>query len=207
MRPRISSDSGKSGGVPSTNEPISAPLDEDTSYVRPLHGSEPIPSDYISPRIGGQSLSYPLMPMVDSATAATEPLISDLAEVSQVFMPFWATDIDRHSGKPLINANEEVLIIRAGRRVYDDPNDPSPGTPWRSCTHPQGALYFSYSRRRIFTDNDVRINTNLNEIDKCVVKLTDLATSKGISFPDPNLELVLKLVSKKDSDTQEKLLR
>ena len=57
--------------------------------------------------------------------------------------------------------------------------------------------------QRIFTDNDVRVTKNRNAIEKSVAQLIDLATSKGITFPDNNLELVL-LMSKRDPATKEK---
>jgi len=66
------------------------------------------------------------------------------------------------------------------------------------------AAHILHVPQQIFTDDDVRNTKTRNAIEKCVVQLTDLATSMDITFPDSNLELVLKLVSERDLHTKKK---
>ena len=66
------------------------------------------------------------------------------------------------------------------------------------------AAHILHVPQKIFTDEDVRNIKNMDAIEKCVVQLTNLAASLDITFPDPSLELVLKLVSEKDPHTKKK---
>lgn len=211
--PRVSSEGDQHGRVSSTIEPISPSQGENTSYIRPLQDSEPIPLNRDVDSGEGPSVSYPPTVPAVPAVTTTERRASSLTfapEGSQRIpnrlpKPFGATDIDRYTGKPLIKpTNKDLPIIQAGKRVYDDSKDPSVTTSWTSCTHPEGALYFSDSHRKIFTDEDVRNIKNMDAIEKCVVQLANLAASLDITFPDSSLELVLKLVSEKDPHTKKK---
>jgi len=84
---------------------------------------------------------------------------------------------------------------------------------WRSCTHPEGVLYFCDTRRvgtravlplgtsaftqlysqRVYTDIDLRRQKNFDAVEKCILELTEGAKRYGISFPDRNCELVLDI--------------
>ncbi|KAL4070321.1 hypothetical protein J3A83DRAFT_4412364 [Scleroderma citrinum] len=219
MGPHISSDGSQASMVPAPSH------SENRSNIGSLQTSGCDPLNHENSRSGGPSVSCVSTPIALPA-ATTHLHMSSLTfaveDSQRLPKPFGATDIDRYGGKPLVkNANEMAPIIRAGRPIYDECVlfdifgfignfdidsctlcSPDVGTSWKSCTHPEGALYFADSRRRIFTDDDVHISSNREAIDKCVVQLTDLAISMNIIFPDPNLELVLKLTSTKTKTKQ-----
>ncbi|KAL4068857.1 hypothetical protein V8B97DRAFT_2104749 [Scleroderma yunnanense] len=219
MGPHISSDGSQASMVPAPSH------SENRSNIGSLQTSGCDPLNHENSRSGGPSVSCVSTPIALPA-ATTHLHMSSLTfaveDSQRLPKPFGATDIDRYGGKPLVkNANEMAPIIRAGRPIYDECVlfdifgfignfdidsctlcSPDVGTSWKSCTHPEGALYFADSRRRIFTDDDVHISSNREVINKCVVQLTDLAISMNIIFPDPNLELVLKLTSTKTKTKQ-----
>ncbi|KAL4068826.1 hypothetical protein V8B97DRAFT_1872600, partial [Scleroderma yunnanense] len=91
-------------------------------------------------------------------------------------------------------ASGEIPKIQAGQRNYEDPRDlGKTETGWRSFAHPEGALYFCDTCKRVYTDRDIRSQKRFEEIQKCILELTNLAMTRNIAFPDHSLDLVLDI--------------
>ncbi|KAF9237044.1 hypothetical protein BU15DRAFT_14813, partial [Melanogaster broomeanus] len=75
---------------------------------------------------------------------------------------------------------------------------------WRSCVHPEGALYFYHTERHIFTDCDIRRTKNYKSIDSCYTNITTLAAQYKIVLPNDVIEIVLELKPGRDEATRQK---
>ncbi|KAG1775696.1 hypothetical protein EV702DRAFT_1007431 [Suillus placidus] len=64
---------------------------------------------------------------------------------------------------------------------------------WEPLTHPEGALFFYHSHKRVFTDADIRASGMVENIGKAIEKAYKEVENAGIDF-HPSVELVLELV-------------
>ncbi|KAG6329004.1 hypothetical protein ID866_10084 [Astraeus odoratus] len=158
--------------------------------------------DVDTPRIG-MSVSYaPSSPAgghVNSPTAAG-------SSSKRVLAPCVASEVNRYNRQVFINPATEIPKISAAQMAYDDPKDLA-GTSWKSCTHPEGALYFWHAEYRIFTDSNVCNARNRRVVERCAERLVALANSMDIEFPKENVELVLELVSGQELHAKDKQCR
>ncbi|KAF8836690.1 hypothetical protein BDN67DRAFT_1014475 [Paxillus ammoniavirescens] len=104
-------------------------------------------------------------------------------------------------GRKVTHRAPEMLPFQ---RDFVDPRDPSPTTKWRSCVHPEGALYFYNTELHIFTDCDIRRSKNHKPIQLCFQNIVGLAAQEGIVLPDENIEIVLELKPGKDEVSKQK---
>ncbi|KAH7886377.1 hypothetical protein F5I97DRAFT_1274383 [Phlebopus sp. FC_14] len=163
-----------------------------------------VPSPTIGPALNDVPMdpTYPPLPM-PSTTPAISVVGGDRSAPLRELRPFGASQIDRYDRKVLIKMHRSPVRIRALQRVFQDPTDPSVKTPWISCTHPEGALYFYHTERRVFTDSDIRRTRNLDAIEDCSHRLFQSAKQNGLNLPDSNIELALEL--SRDETTKRKV--
>ncbi|KAG2344560.1 hypothetical protein BDR05DRAFT_947258 [Suillus weaverae] len=64
---------------------------------------------------------------------------------------------------------------------------------WEPLTHPEGALFFYHSYKRVFTDADIRASGMVENIGKAIEKAYKEVENAGIDL-HPSVELVLELV-------------
>ncbi|KAG1816398.1 uncharacterized protein BJ212DRAFT_1577075 [Suillus subaureus] len=64
---------------------------------------------------------------------------------------------------------------------------------WEPLTHPEGALFFYHSYKRVFTDADIRASGMVDNIGKAVEKAYKEIENAGFDF-HPSVELVLELM-------------
>ncbi|KAI6031081.1 hypothetical protein PISMIDRAFT_6513 [Pisolithus microcarpus 441] len=137
-----------------------------------------------------------------SSSSLSSPVTATAKIPKRVFTPFTASEVDRYNRGNLIQPSKEFPKVIAGKRTFDDTTTLN-SAAWKTCTHPESALYFCDIQRRIFTDSDVRDVKILRTIEKCILRLSLLAKSHSITFPSPSqpsslpLELVLELTKGK----------
>ncbi|KAG1733740.1 hypothetical protein EDB19DRAFT_1830862 [Suillus lakei] len=84
--------------------------------------------------------------------------------------------------------------------MYEVPKGPlgcseelAPVSGWEPLTHPEGALFFYHSYKRVFTDVDIRASGMVTNIGKAVEKAYNEVGNAGIHL-HPSVELVLELI-------------
>ncbi|KAH7914536.1 hypothetical protein BJ138DRAFT_999902, partial [Hygrophoropsis aurantiaca] len=64
---------------------------------------------------------------------------------------------------------------------------------WKSCVHPEGALYFFHSASRVYTDYDVREPHAAETLQLCINSLQDELTKLNITLSS-NIDVMMDLV-------------
>ncbi|KAG2048579.1 hypothetical protein BDR06DRAFT_757383 [Suillus hirtellus] len=80
--------------------------------------------------------------------------------------------------KGLLDCSEELALVSG----------------WEPLTHPEGALFFYHSYKRVFTDADIRTPGMVDNIGKAVDKAYKEVENAGIDL-DPSVELVLEFMN------------
>ncbi|KAF9225141.1 hypothetical protein BS17DRAFT_580315 [Gyrodon lividus] len=119
-------------------------------------------------------------------------------------VPFGASQVNRYDKEILMKVSHQAPEISAFQRDFEDPRDPSIRTPWRSCVHPEGSLYFYHTELHIFTDCDIRRSRNCKPIESCYQRLFSLATQNGIALLSDDIDIVLELKPGKDKASKRK---
>ncbi|KAF9237043.1 hypothetical protein BU15DRAFT_76281 [Melanogaster broomeanus] len=116
-------------------------------------------------------------------------------------IPFGASQIDRYNRQGITKVRyahpmHAIKPIEPNKRTFEGPKVASKTSSWKSCVHPEGALYFYDTHRRIFTDSDLRIAQNCKDVEYWFDHLVHSATDYGIVLPDDNIEITLQLTPK-----------
>ncbi|KAI0760212.1 hypothetical protein C8Q74DRAFT_1208734 [Fomes fomentarius] len=98
-------------------------------------------------------------------------------------------EIPRYDNCPTVPPDDKEWTLDPVTTQFHLDNVPSGWTP---CTHPDGRLYFYDTRRRIYTDNDVRIAKILDTLETFARQLDEMVRKSELSLPE-NHDLVLFL--------------
>lgn len=124
-----------------------------------------------------------------------------------VLKPMTASDVRRYSKKSQIQRTDTAFVIAAGRKDFSIPDKIDAGDLiWDCQIHPHGTLYFSSEQVTwkdpemettmvqitVFTDTDVRKQSNSAIVSSCVRTLLDQAQIAG-TLEDTLTELTVDL--------------
>lgn len=107
------------------------------------------------------------------------------------FVPFAANDVLRYDNRPFVNKTRERDYIPALMRRFPNESCPWLSGDWKSCIHPEGALYLYNTSRKTFTEA-ILDETTFDLLAGCVDKLYDMAANSA-SLEAADIELVVQL--------------
>ncbi|KAG1908899.1 uncharacterized protein F5891DRAFT_32125 [Suillus fuscotomentosus] len=100
--------------------------------------------------------------------------------------------VKRYDRRVLINGDRKSFKVEKG--LLDCSEELAALEGWEPLTHPEGALFFYQSRKRVFTDANVRDPEINIEINKAVETARKGARKADIVL-DPSVELALELIT------------
>lgn len=97
--------------------------------------------------------------------------------------PIPPSDVNRYERKRTIPQTKDRVLIEPGNKVFEDK---PPSSQWKPIAHPEGALYYYDSTRRIYTDADLSRPSTLSAIDAFADQLYNDART------DPKVDITAK---------------
>ncbi|KAG2095904.1 uncharacterized protein F5147DRAFT_717567 [Suillus discolor] len=131
--------SSPGGSVTPQKSTTSSPVPSaSATLVATASGACAAPSANITPSNSGISVS----------PSTTSPSTTSIRKAR----PIPASDVNRYERKRTIPQTRDRVFIEPGNKVFEDK---SPSGRWKPLVHPEGALYYYDSSRRIYTDADL----------------------------------------------------
>ncbi|KAG1856754.1 hypothetical protein F4604DRAFT_1208624 [Suillus subluteus] len=146
----------------------------------------PMPVPYIPKQFTPPHTFSP--PGVSSAIHSTAPSITPR------FVPFAANDVSRYENRPFVDKNHAYDHIPALTRRFPNESYPWLNGDWRSCIHPEGALYLYNTTRKTFTEA-IMDQITFHSLGGCVDELYDMARTISANLEADDIELVVQLWS------------
>ncbi|KAG2151603.1 uncharacterized protein EDB93DRAFT_1274012 [Suillus bovinus] len=189
--PHITVSSPASGGSltpPAT--PLPPVPSASATSVATASGVCPAPSNTNPSSSGISALSFTTSPSTASTRKAR---------------PIPASDVNRYERKRTIPQTKDRVLIEPGNKVFEEyvlfpqleyrelttPSTP-PSSRWAPLVHPEGALYYYDSARRIYTDADLSKPSTLHAIEAFADQLyNDAQTNSNIDITSKT-ELVIE---------------
>ncbi|KAG2360579.1 hypothetical protein BDR07DRAFT_137445 [Suillus spraguei] len=147
--PRITVSSPGGSLTPQKSLPLSRIPSAGTTSVATASGACAALGSNINPSSSG--ISVPL--------STVSPSIPSIRKAK----PIPASEVNRYKRKRPIPQTKDRVFIKPGEKVFKD--------RWKPLAHPEGALYYYDSTRRIYTDADLSRPSTLSAIEAFIDKL------------------------------------
>ncbi|KAG1796070.1 uncharacterized protein HD556DRAFT_1362699 [Suillus plorans] len=162
--------SSPGGSVTPQKSTTSSPVPSaSATSVATASGACAAPSGNINPSNSGISVS----------SSTTSPSTTSIRKAR----PIPASDVNRYERKRTIPQTRDRVFIEPGNKVFEDK---PPSGRWKPLVHPEGALYYYDSSRRIYTDADLSKPSTLLAIEAFADQLYNDAQA------NPNVDITSK---------------
>ncbi|KAG2057903.1 hypothetical protein BDR06DRAFT_1018591 [Suillus hirtellus] len=162
--------SSPGGSVTPQKSTTSSPvLSASVTSVATASGACAAPGGNLNPSNSGISVS----------SSTTSPSTTSIRKAR----PIPASDVNRYERKRTIPQTRDRVFIEPGNKVFEDK---PPSGRWKPLVHPEGALYYYDSSRRIYTDADLSKTSTLLAIEVFADQLYNDAQA------NPNIDITSK---------------
>lgn len=130
-------------------------------------------------------------PHTSSPAEGSNAIPFNAPAITPRFVPFAANDVLRYDNRPLVIKTRERDYIPALMTRFPNESCPWLSGDWKSCIHPEGALYLYNTTRKTFTEA-ILDETTFDMLAGCVDGLYDMAANSA-SPEAADIELVVQL--------------
>lgn len=173
--PHITVSSPGGSLTPQKSLPLSPIPSAGTTSVATASGACAAPGSNINPSSSG----------ILASSSTVSPSTASIRKAK----PIPASEVNRYKRKRTIPQTKDRVFIEPGKKVFEDK---LPSSRWKPHTHPEGALYYYDSTRRIYTDADLSRPSTLSAIEAFADNLyNDAQTNPGVDITSKT-ELVVE---------------